>query len=162
MFVLLDVAVIVSVCVSFVAPELIPLKLTITAAALVTKPRSRSGFRVGRSFTGLIVKRNEVLALVTPSLTVKTIVFVPVWLLPGVMVTLRFVPVPLTTMLVSGTSTVLDELAVTVSNKAAVSTSLMLNGIVIGVSSGVAWLPMAAIVGPSLIAVMVTVKLRLT
>src|SRR5690349_20602504 len=105
------------------------------------------GSRVGGSFTAFTVSVNDVLALLTPSFTVNVIVALLLWLGAGVIVAVWLVPVPLATIFVAGTNAGLDELAVTVRNNGNVSTSLIVIGTVIGVSSGVAWGPMAAIVG---------------
>src|ERR1043166_1164622 len=83
---------------------------------------------VGGSFTGVTVRRKERVALVRPSLTVSVILFVPFWLLSGVMAKTRFVPLPPTTRLASGISAEFVECAVTIRLPAGVSTSETVNG----------------------------------
>src|SRR5881398_3647312 len=73
-------------------------------------------------------RRNESLALFVPSLTVTVIVAMPVNPTPGVMVTVRLAPDPPKTMLLVGTSVGLDEPLLSVRLAAAVSTSLIVNG----------------------------------
>src|SRR5713101_8798501 len=105
--VLLEEALTVRVWLSLVAPEVIPVRLTVWlsvplplgAATLI----SLIGSNVGGSLTALTVSVKKVLALVTPSLTVSLIATVPFWLGAGVMVTERLVPKPLTTMLLLAT-----------------------------------------------------------
>src|SRR5207237_2820385 len=97
---------------------------------------------VGKSLTDVTVRTNELLVLVAPSLTRRLIVAVPDWLLAGTMETMRLVPAPSIKILAFGTKLVFEELPVTESRKARVSTSLTVNGIVTATSSGVARLAM--------------------
>src|SRR5678815_1909735 len=78
---------------------------------------------VGASFTGFTVRRKLVLVLLVPSLTVSVIVVVPKALVTGVIVTVRFAPLPPNTMLFVGTSAGFDEPPLTVSEVAGVSKS---------------------------------------
>ena len=75
---------------------------------------------VGASFTGFTVMTNVSTAVSAPSLTVSVIVAVPDWFAAGVTVTVRLAPLPPSTTLASGTSAVLDDARVTVSEVAAV------------------------------------------
>src|SRR5436190_1489610 len=71
------------------------------------------GFNVGGSLMALTVRVKAELAVDTPSLTVNVITADPVWFGAGVIATLRLLPLPLITMLVTGTSVGTDEVAVT-------------------------------------------------
>jgi hypothetical protein len=62
-----------------------------------------------------------------PSLTVIVIVLVPVWFVAGVMVAVRLAPLPPKTMFEFGTSVVLEDVPLTVSEPAAVSASPTVN-----------------------------------
>src|SRR5438046_1318202 len=96
---------------------------------------------VGGSFTGLTVRKNELLADAPPeSATVLLIAAVPNRLAAGITANLPFDPLPSKTIFASGTRPGLDEWPRTVKLPAAVSRSLMVNGIAgVGVSSSVAW-----------------------
>src|SRR5262245_54174025 len=93
------------------------------------------GFNVGASFTDTTVNTNDVLAVATPSLTVNVINVVPKRFVAGVMVTLRLAPYPSGTMLATGTSAALVEVAVTVRAAIGVSMSPTVKGTLIEVSS---------------------------
>src|SRR5262245_65733427 len=94
------------------------------------------GAIVGGSLTELTVSKNDVDVGVVPSLTVTVIVVVPNWLAAGVMTRFRLAPLPPRAMFAFGTSVVFDELAVTVSAAAAVSTSPTVKAMApVGVSS---------------------------
>ena len=84
---------------------------------------------VGASLIGLTVSANEVEADAVPSLTVMVMVAVPLWLAPGSMVTVLFAPLPPKVMLATGTSDVLLDEAVSVSDATGVSESFIVNGI---------------------------------
>ena len=69
---------------------------------------------VGASFTGVTVKRKLVEAVPpTPSLTVRLIRVVPLWLVAGLIKRARLVPLPPRVMLALGTSKRLVEVALT-------------------------------------------------
>ena len=68
------------------------------------------GLMVGKSFTALTVSAKLRLAVPAPFDATSVMRFVPLRSRAGVMVTLRFVPAPLNTMFVTGTSVVLEEL----------------------------------------------------
>ena len=72
---------------------------------------------VGAEFT---VRTKVSLVLSDPSLTVTVMVAVPLWLLAGVTVTVRFAPLPPKTMFEVGTKVVLLLLALTFKDPAAV------------------------------------------
>src|SRR6266481_4325411 len=117
---------------------------------------------IGGSLTGLTVTRKFVLLVSRPSLTVTVMRVVPFWLVAGVTVTARFVPVPPKTTLAAGTSVRLLEVLVKVKLAAAVSTSPIMKGIgPVDVSSLMAWGGIAEMVGASLTAVTVRRKLVL-
>src|SRR5215831_7487083 len=91
---------------------------------------------VGGSLTALTVNWKLVLAVAAPSLTVRVIVVTPDWLAAGVIVTVRFAPLPPNAKLVFGTSVRLDEVALTVRLPTGVSASPTVKAIVPeGVSS---------------------------
>src|SRR5262249_43683446 len=114
----------------------------------------------GKSLTGFTVSRNDVLAFVVPSLTVRVIVVVPNWFVAGVIITPRLVPPPPNTMLLFGTKVGLLELPVTFSALAGVSMSLTLKVMSgVGVSSLIVTGPFVEIVGASFSAFTVTTKL---
>src|SRR4051812_16510030 len=75
-------------------------------------------------------------------------------------VAVRLVPAPSIRMFALGTKLVFEELPVTVRRKGAVSTSLTLNAIVRGTSSGVVTFPTLEMTGGSFDAATVTIKLR--
>src|SRR5690348_12013527 len=82
-----DAAVTVKVWVSLGAPELMPERLTVCAAAFSLTVKSARVFRVGGWFTGLMVtvkERVTILLLAPPSLTVTVIVAEPLALATGV------------------------------------------------------------------------------
>ncbi len=93
---------------------------------------------VGGSFTEVTIKTNvSALDPPDPSLTMTVIVVVPNRFCAGVMVTVRFVPLPPKTMLAFGASVVLEDEPETVRLPAAVSSSTV-NGIApVAVSSAV-------------------------
>src|SRR4051794_11713275 len=80
-------------------------------SVLVSIGISRSAIReiAGGSFTGFTVTAKIALALDRPSLTVSVMVALPLWLVAGRTVTVRWVPLPPKTMLAGGTSVGLDE-----------------------------------------------------
>jgi len=135
--VLLEAAVTARVCVSLLAPELMPERETMMVVLPVAglTSMSGSGSRVGRSLTEFTVRLNELLAVNEPSLTTRVIRVLPNWLRVGTRVTVRLLPLPSINMLVLATSAVFVELAVTSRRKAGVSASPIVKGIVIGVSS---------------------------
>src|ERR1051325_3248141 len=108
------------------------------------------GSRVGGSLTGITVRRNESVAVAVPSLTVTVMRVVPVALREGSSVTVRLAPAPLKRMFVLGRRVVLLEVPLKARLRVAVSTSPMVNGTVIGVSSFVCWFRMSEMVGRSL------------
>src|SRR5436190_16884487 len=73
--------------------------------------RSVISLMVGRSFTGLTVRRKVLLVLATPSLTEMEMTAEPDWLVAGERATVRLAPVPTMTMLALGTSVGLKEAA---------------------------------------------------
>src|SRR6267143_5987399 len=97
-----------------------PLKETVSVPGDTVTFWLAIGLMVGGSLTAFTVRLKKVLALVTPSLTVSLMAAVPLWSGAGVMVTVRFVPKPLTTMLVVGPMVGLEETAVTFSSNAVV------------------------------------------
>src|SRR5438552_764626 len=117
---------------------------------------------VGGSLTGLTVRTKLLLRTFTPSLTLTVINVVPTWLVAGVTVTARLVPLPPKTMLALGTNVRLVDVALRVRLPAAVSTSPIMNAMgPVEVSSLTVWLPMAEMVGGSLTAFTVTRKVVL-
>src|SRR6266567_1650452 len=110
-------------------------------------------FNVGGSLTQLTVRRNEVLADIVPSLTVRVIVAGPNAFPAGVIFTVRLLWAPPKTMLVMGTRLESEEVAERISALAGVSASPMLNGIgLVAVSSAVVWLVIVEMVGRPLTA----------
>src|SRR5258706_1936255 len=85
---------------------------------------SAMGPITGKSLMGLTVRTKVVPLLVDPSLAVTVIVLTPNWLVSGVITTARLVPLPVTRILASGTSTGLEEVAVTTTLLKGVSRSL--------------------------------------
>ena len=84
---LLEEAVTVSVCDSFVAPELIPVRLTDCEVVVIGRTTSPTAFRVGAWFTGATVTakvRVTMLLLGWPSLISTVIVAVPYASVTGV------------------------------------------------------------------------------
>src|SRR4051812_6098637 len=103
---------------------------------------------VGASFTELTVSRKFVPVVALPSLTETVIVAVPFWFAAGVIVRVRFAPLPPKTKFAFGTRVGLDELPFTVKLPTAVSASPTVNAIAApGVSSLAVWLTIAEIVG---------------
>ena len=94
---------------------------------------------VGKSLTDATFNTNVSVAINPPaSVTVSVIVVMPNWPSAGVIVAVRFAPLPPSTMLALGTSVVFDEVAVTVSKSAPVSRSSTVKAIApVGVSSSV-------------------------
>jgi len=114
---------------------------------------------VGRLLT-VRVKLVEVVAV--PSETLMVMVAVPVWLAAGVMVTVGLAPEPPKEIPVVGTRGVLLDVAESVSEPAAVSTSPMVKAIAgVAVFTLIIWLEMAVMVGASLTAVTARVNVRL-
>src|SRR5205085_1958470 len=117
---------------------------------------------VGRSFTGSTVRLNMALAVAAPSLTLIVMVAVPNWFAAGVILIVRFAPLPPKRMLPAGTSIGLEDLAETTSAFAGVSRSPTVKGIAgLTVSSLIVWPPMAEIVGGSFTALTTKLKLLL-
>ena len=133
--VLLETAVTVSVWISLAAPELTPSKGTSVFAKFTTNETLVMGLSVGGSFTALTVRRNAVLRLLAPSLTVRVINEVPNRFAAGTTVTVRFVPLPSKNMLFVATSAAFVDVALNASRKAGVSGSVTVNGSVMGLSS---------------------------
>ena len=105
----------------------------------------------GGSLTGFTVRVKVSKAVRAPSDTVTVIVLVPTRSSAGVMVTVRFVPLPPNTIEVSGIRLVFDEPFKRVKNCGSVSGSLMVNSIgLVVVSSFVNRFVMFEIVGGSL------------
>src|SRR5438132_386267 len=125
---LLEMAMTLSVWLSLAAPELMPESETVCAPASSLMERLLIGLRVGGSFTGSTVSTKEVLALLTPSVTVTVMVALPFSLLAGVICKLRERPLPLKTIFALGTSTGLDELAESARLAGALSLSAKLSG----------------------------------
>ena len=114
---------------------------------------------VGASFAVVTVRTNVSLVGVVPSFTVTVIVAVPDRLAAGVAVSVREAPEPPMTRFALGISVVSEDVAVTVSEAAAVSTSPIVNAsALVAVSSAVVVLAMSVIVGASFTAVTATVK----
>src|SRR5580765_430143 len=102
----------------------------------------------GGSLTGVTVSTK--LVLTPPKFVSRTdtvTVAEPDWLVAGVMVSVRFVPVPLNAKLFGGSKVEFTVKALTVSKLAAVWASLMTNGIAIGVSSRMVRLVIVEMVG---------------
>ena len=78
---------------------------------------------------GLTVSTKFVDVVSAPSLTVTVMVDVPLAAATGVMVTVRFAPLPPKAMFASGTSAVFDELPASVKVPSGVSASPMVNAI---------------------------------
>src|SRR6266567_3062544 len=135
---LLDTALMVSVCVSFDAPGLMPVSGTFCAGASWPRIRSLIGSRVGGSLTELTVRTNGTLALAPlPSVTVTVMVVVPKRFVAGRTARLRLAPGPLKTRLALGTRFGSDEVAVSVRADGSVSGSLTASGRYRGTSSSV-------------------------
>src|SRR4051794_45769 len=118
---------------------------------------------VGRSLTGLTVSTKELVVLLTPSLTVTEIVLAPNWLVAGVMIKPRLVPLPPNTRFPLGTNIGLDELPVTTRLPAGVSTSPIVKAITgVTVSSGMVWPAIVEMVGASFTGFTVSTKFVLT
>src|SRR5882762_5098236 len=87
-----------------------------------------------------VVETKEAVLLVTPSLTEIVIVLAPNWLVAGVMITPRLVPLPPRRILALGTKVGLEEVAVTTRLLMTESESPMTNGITGEVvSSRIVW-----------------------
>jgi hypothetical protein len=67
---------------------------------------------VGGSFTGFTVKLSVLASDVAPSLTVRVMTAEPFWFAAGVIVRVRFAPVPPNTSPPTGTRALLDEEAI--------------------------------------------------
>ena len=116
---------------------------------------------VGRSFKATTVKTKVSLAVLVPSLTVTVMVLMPLWLEAGVMLIVRFAPVPARAMFVFGTRVVFDEVAVTV-KEPGVSTSPTVKAILpVAMSSFVDLSVISLMVGRSLTAFTVNTKVSL-
>src|SRR5256885_17039041 len=101
---------------------------------------------VGEAFP--TTSRNVSLALFVPSLTVTVIVALPVWLVAGVMLTVRLAPEPPNTMLAFGTSVGLEEEPLTTKLSGGVSASLTVKAIgPVAPPSGTNWSGMLEMVG---------------
>ena len=93
---------------------------------------------VGGSLFAFTVKTKLVDAVADPSDTVIVMVDVPLWLPAGVITTVRLAPVPLKTMLASGTTVVLLDVAVNVRSAGSDSASPIEKPMAdVGVSSNV-------------------------
>ena len=97
------------------------------------------GARVGGSFTGSTVRGKLLEATALPaSVAVIVMTVVPDRSEAGVTMTVRLLPLPLMTMLLVGTSAGFEELTVSTSELAGVSSSEMVKGIgAVAVSSSV-------------------------
>src|SRR6185503_11570650 len=94
-----------------------------------------------------------------PSVTVNVMIAEPDRCPAGVTMSARLVPLPPRTMLLSGTSDVSDDDAVTVNRSAGVSTSLTANGSTpVDMSSAMDWLRIPVMVGGSFTGLTVKVK----
>jgi hypothetical protein len=114
---------------------------------------------VGASLTAVTVKTKVSVAVNVPSLTVTVIVAVPFWLAAGVIVTVRFAPVPPNTMFAFGINAVSLELPLTVKLATAVSKSPTVNEMAdVAMSSFVDCAAMSLMVGASFTAVTVNTK----
>ena len=115
---------------------------------------------IGGSFTAITVNTKELFtANPSASRSVTVIIAEPNWLVAGVTVTVRFVPLPPKRMFAFGTSSRFDDSPVTTRLAAGVSTSPTVNGIApVGVSSLVTKSAMAEISGASFNGVTLTTK----
>ena len=95
---------------------------------------------------------NVSVAVKAPSLTIREMVEVPVWLAAGVITTVRVVPVPDMTMLSTGTKKGFEEPALIVRASTWVSISLTVQLVVVKLSSTTLRLATLEIVGGSLTA----------
>src|SRR5262245_48215075 len=95
--------------------------------------------RVGRSFTPFTVKRKSRVVLFVPSLALMLIVELPYAFGKGVIVRLRFVPLPLRDRFALGTRFVFDELVDNIKAEATVSASLTVKAMLVEVSSLITW-----------------------
>ena len=88
------------------------------------------GVIVGATLAGITVNKKESVAVApSSSVTVSVIVVDPIWSAAGVIVTVRFSPLPLNTMFASGTSKSFDEAPETTSEVASDSGSETLKSI---------------------------------
>src|SRR3989344_6433799 len=102
----------------------------------------------GASFTAVTVSVKFSDALAAPSDTVTVMVAVPLMSCAGVTVTALFAPLPVNAIADTGTSAVLDDIAVSARFPAGVSRSSITNGIAgVGVSSFVVRSVICVIVG---------------
>ena len=94
---------------------------------------------VGKSLTDATFNTNVSVAINPPaSVTVSVIVVLPNWLSAGVIVAVRFAPLPPNTMFAFGTNVVSEDVALTTSAPAAVSPSPIVKAIApVAVSSSV-------------------------
>ena len=114
---------------------------------------------VGTSFTASTVTTKVSLVVAVPSLTVTVIVAVPNWLAAGVAVSVRAAPEPPKTRFALGISVGSEDVAATVSEPAAVSTSPIVTASApVALSSEVVVSAMSEIVGASFAALSVMVK----
>ena len=105
------------------------------------------GLSVGASFTALTVRTKLVLLVAVPSVTRRVMSVTPNWSGDGTSVTVRLAPLPSKKMFVLPTRLVLVLVAESVSARAGLSESLMVNATVRGVSSLTCWAAMALMAG---------------
>src|SRR5258706_3414115 len=116
----------------------------------------------GGSLTGSTANSKLVLATApSESVALTVIVAKPNWFVSGLIVTMRFDPLPLKTISDDETNSSLDELAAKSNAPGGVSTSLTENGMLIGVSSSVSASAIEEIPGKSLTGRTITEKMRL-
>ena len=117
---------------------------------------------VGRSFTGLTVS-TKLWVLLAPfvSVTFRLRLAAPDWLVAGVMVTVRLLPLPPNLRLEEGKRLVSEEVMARARRSTGVVSSPTVNAMVRETSSSVDWSAMGEITGGPLIPLTVTVKLRL-
>ena len=133
--VLLDTAVTVSVCVSLVAPVLIPLNAMSVFAKLTSSATLVMGFSVGGSFEAVTTRTKLVVLVARPSETRRVIKLVPTRSGKGVMASVRLELLPLITRLLAATRFRLVPVAATLRLSSRVSESLMISGTLSVVSS---------------------------
>ena len=115
---------------------------------------------VGASFTAVTVSTKlRVAVKLPPSVTVTVIVLVPLALAIGVNVIVRLASLPPRAIPPAATTPTFDDVAVTVSDPTAVSTSPTVKAIaLVAVSSAVVWPEIVLIVGASFTSVTVMAK----
>src|SRR5438105_8067894 len=116
---------------------------------------------VGTSFTGSTVRLNMALAVAAPSLTLIVMVAVPNWFAAGLILIVRFAPLPPKRMLPAGARIGFEEPAPRIKLVKGVSMSPTVTGIDSTVSSFIVWFGIAEIVGASFTALTVRLKLLL-